>query len=134
MIISASISNDRKTHTVYVQTGDSKQKLQIPMKEKGMGSAVNGGEFLQLALATCYCNDIYREAAQKNITITKVDVFVSAEFSGVGESGFNFTYSAKLEGDASETELKKLVKHTDTVAEIHNTLRKGAEIKLIEKD
>ena len=32
------------------------------MKSPGRGSAVNGGEFLVLALATCYCNDLYREA------------------------------------------------------------------------
>lgn len=50
---------------------------------------MNGGEFLMLALATCYCNDPYREAARLNIVVENVDVEANGEFPGVGLSATN---------------------------------------------
>jgi uncharacterized OsmC-like protein len=35
---------------------------------------------LFLALATCYCNDIYREAAKRNIKVDSVEVEVEGTF------------------------------------------------------
>jgi uncharacterized OsmC-like protein len=131
MIITATIENSPHSHLVRVQTNDSAQTLSIPPKSTGLGSAVNGGELLCLALATCFCNDIYREAGKKNITVTKVTVEASAEFAAEGEAGYNITYQAKLEGDASEEELTALVRHTDAVAEIQNTLRAGVKVSLV---
>jgi len=63
MRISATVNNDRTRHQVVVRTDDRSQELDIAARPSG-GSAVNGGEFLMLALATCYCNDLYREAAR----------------------------------------------------------------------
>jgi organic hydroperoxide reductase OsmC/OhrA len=48
-----------------IQTNDAAKNLQIASKPNGYGSPVNGGELLMLSLATCYCNDIYREAAKE---------------------------------------------------------------------
>jgi hypothetical protein len=45
-----------------VRTGNKEQPLGIPAKAEGSSSSLNEGELLFLALATCYCNDIYREA------------------------------------------------------------------------
>ncbi len=64
MEITARVSNERGAHTVELQTGAQAYSLGIPPKPEGSGSSVNGGELLFLALATCYCNDIYREARQ----------------------------------------------------------------------
>ncbi len=50
-------------------------------KENGYGSSASGGELLFLALATCYCNDIYREAAKKNIKVESVEVDVEGDFA-----------------------------------------------------
>jgi uncharacterized OsmC-like protein len=97
-----------------------------------MGSSVNGGELLCLALAACFCNDIYREAIKMDITVTKVIVEASAEFSAAGEPGYNIQYKARLEGDASDEELAELIRHTDQVAEIHNTLRSGVKVSLVQ--
>jgi hypothetical protein len=80
-------------------------------------------------LATCYCNDIYREAAKRNLKIRNVEA--RSEFGKDGESGFNFNYSVKIAGDASLKVLNDLIKHTDTMAEIQNTLRQGVEVKLV---
>jgi organic hydroperoxide reductase OsmC/OhrA len=63
MKISARLENSEAQHYVRVTTNDSSHSITIPPKPSGFGSSANGGELLFLALATCYCNDIYREAA-----------------------------------------------------------------------
>lgn len=131
MKITAKVENSFNKNVVTVQTNDIVQEITIPGNSTGMGSSVNGGEFLCLALATCFCNDIYREAKKKNIRITKVSVEASGEFSAEGEPGYNMQYQAKLEGDASDEELVELIKHTDKVSEIQNTLRAGVKVSLL---
>lgn len=93
-----------------------------------MGSSVNGGELLFLALATCYCNDLYREAVARNITIHAVDVEVSGEFGGRGEPATGITYRATVRADASQAEVAALLAETDRVAEIQNTIRRGCPV------
>jgi uncharacterized OsmC-like protein len=44
------------------------------------GSSANGGEPLFLALASCYCNDIYRETAKRNIEVERVEVNGEGDF------------------------------------------------------
>jgi uncharacterized OsmC-like protein len=59
---------------VIVATNGSEQRLAIPPKASGGGSSINGGELLFAALATCYCNDIYREARSRGIHVSSVRV------------------------------------------------------------
>lgn len=61
MQISARIENARGTHNVSLRTNGGEHSLTIPPKPDGFGSSAKGGELLFLALATCYCNDIYRQ-------------------------------------------------------------------------
>jgi OsmC-like protein len=46
----------------------------------GYGSGTNGGELLFLVLATCYSNDVYREARKRGIQVESVEVEVTGEF------------------------------------------------------
>jgi len=131
MQISASIQNSLNSHSVTVATNGVEKQLQIPHKDTGYGSAVNGGEMLLLALATCYCNDIYREAAQRGITVENVEVSCHADFGGPGEPGSNFRYEVRVISNAPKDEIEALIRHTDQVAEIHNTLRKGVTVDLV---
>lgn len=131
MEIKASINSSYNNHIAKVQTNNTLKQLTIPHKPGGYGSSVNGGELLALALATCYCNDIYREAAKRNIHVTSVEVEVSSEYGAEGEAGKNFSYKAHITADAPQEIIEDLLKHTDTVAEIQNTLRKGAQVQLI---
>ena len=59
MRISASVHNSTN-HLAIVETDGVERALAIPAKQSGRGSSVNGGELLMLALATCYCNDLFR--------------------------------------------------------------------------
>lgn len=133
MKISATITNAENRHQVVVQTNDNQQDLSISPKSGGQGSAVNGGEFLCVALATCFCNDIYREAKKKQIKVNKVTVNAWAEFGGEGEAGTGFCYQAEVDADAPAEAIDQLILHTDQVAEIQKTLRQGTPVKLIHR-
>jgi uncharacterized OsmC-like protein len=80
-----------------------------------------------LALATCYCNDIYREAARLGIPVEEVEVEARADFAGIGLAATNITYRARVTSPASE-EVAALLRQTDAVAEVHNTVRSGVNV------
>lgn len=82
--MSATILNKLEKNDARVQTNGDSRILIIPSKTSGYGSAVNGGELLLLALATCFCNDLYREAGKKNIAVSEVEVTASAEYDEEG--------------------------------------------------
>jgi len=130
MKISASIKNSFNLNQITVKTNDASKELNISSKASGYESSINGGELLLLALATCFCNDIYREARKRNINITNVEVVCTGDFGAEGEPGFNFKYKTKVIADASDLEIEELIRHTDRIAEIHNTLRRGIEVTL----
>lgn len=123
MKISAKVQNSAGQHLVTLRTNDNVHSLAIPPKPTGFGSSANGGELLFLALATCYCNDIYREAAKRGLKVEHVEVDVEGEFGADGEPARNVSYRAKVTAQASEAEIWELMSQTDRVAEIQNTLR-----------
>lgn len=131
MEISATVKNSPSNHEVVVRTNAASQSLPIPPKPAGRGSAVNGGEFLMLALATCYCNDLYREAERLQIPLESVEVEASAEFPGVGLAAENIRYRARVTSTASESQIAELLRQTDAVAEVHNTVCAGLPVELI---
>jgi len=130
MNISARLSNSRNRNEVVVQTGERSQQLSIPPKMTGYGAGVNGGELLFLALATCYCNDVYREAAKQGIPIEGVDVTVEGRFGADGVPASEIVYRARVNSPAPERQIRALLIQTDAVAEIHNTLRVPTTVTL----
>ena len=131
MKIIASIKNSFQKHDVIVSTSNNEKSIEIESKAGGFGSSINGNELLFLSLATCICNDIYREASKQNIVIESVEVLVSGEFGGEGEPAKNISYEVKVDSvNHSKEEIAALILKVDGVAEIHNTLRKGIEIIL----
>ncbi len=123
MHIRAQVRNSQGRHEAQVSTNASSRTLDIPPKAGGPGSSVNGGELLFLALATCYCNDVYREAAHRGIAVERVEVGVEGEFGAEGEPARNVAYRAKVAARASEADILELMRAVDRVAEIQNTLR-----------
>ena len=131
MKISAQVKSSEGAHEVYLKTNNNAHSIDIPPKASGFGSSANGGELLFLALATCYCNDIYREATKRNIKVRNVQVEVSGDFGEVpGSRAENLTYRAIVEAEASQDDILELMRHTDTVAEIQNTLRQATPVRL----
>lgn len=130
MTIVATIKNSHQQNEIVVSTHGNSRGVVIPGKAEG-GSSVNGGELLFLALATCFCNDIYREAARRKMIVTAVEVTVSGQFGKEGEPASNITYQANVQApESSPQEIADLIAYVDSVAEIHNTLRKGVSVTL----
>jgi len=130
MKISAHVHNSEGRHEVTLTTNNNSHSLSIPPKPSGFGSSANGGELLFLALATCYCNDIYREAVKKGIPVESVEVEVDGDFGAEGEPATNVTYRAKVKAKATEEMIRALMTYTDQVAEIQNTLRISTPVAL----
>lgn len=130
MHIIATIKNSLQQNDIVVDTDGNKKKLVIPAKPNGQGSSVNGAELLFLSLATCFCNDIYREAVRRNITIQSVEVTVLGEFGKEGEPASHISYKTTIQSDAPQNEITALIDHVDKIAEIHNTLRNGIAVTL----
>ena len=131
MEIAAIVRNAAGAHEVNVRTDGRIQPVAIGAKAEGQGSAVNGGELLMLALATCYCNDLYREAARMNVPVQSVEVEATAEFPGIGLAARNIRYRAKVSSTADASVVAELLRQTDVVAEVHNTLRNGASVEML---
>src|SRR5262245_58440752 len=131
MEISAKVRSGNPVHEVVIRTDASAKTLSIPAKASGRGSAVNGGELLMLALATCYCNDLYREAERLSIPIDSVEVEASALFPAVGAAATGVQYLARVSSPAPASASAGLLRHTDGVSEVHNTIRSGATVTLV---
>jgi uncharacterized OsmC-like protein len=131
MTITASIKNSFNNQDIVVSTNDNKKLVDIAAKREGYGSSVNGGELLFLALATCFCNDIYREASKRKMNLHAVEVFVSGEFGVEGEPASLITYNCKVDApNYSQQEINNLIEYVDKVAEVHNNLRKGIDLSV----
>ena len=132
MKITAKVENSKHNHQVTLQTNDNAHSIVIPPRSTGFGSSANGGELL--FLATCYCNDIYREAAKRNINVERVEVEVDGDFGAEGAPAKNVTYRAKVTAQASEQQIQDMMRFVDTVAEIQNTLRIETPVVLSEME
>ena len=92
-------------------------------KQEGLG--FNGGELLLLAIGGCYCNDLFREAAKRGITIKSVHVDVEADWGGEPVRAQNVTLAPRVEAEASEAEILTLIEDTDRLAEIPQFAQAG---------
>lgn len=131
MEISARIHSRASTLEMSVDSAGASRALALPAMPDGRGSAVNGGELLMAALATCYCNDLYREAARLGIGIDGCEVTATASFDGVGLGATRIAYSARVESAAPIQQIERLLSETDRLAEIHNTIRGGCPVERV---
>ena len=126
----ARIHNSEGQHTAEVSAGKHTASISIASKLSGFGSSVSGGELLMLAMATCFCNDIYREALQMNIEVVSVDVECSGDFPAEGAPATGVRYTAKITARAPEQQIRELAIRTDREAEVQNTVRAGTPVEL----
>jgi organic hydroperoxide reductase OsmC/OhrA len=129
-LISAHVDSRLNRHRVTLTTAGKSHVLEVAPRDSGFGSSANGGELLCLALATCYCNDIYREASRRGVDVIGVEVRADAEFGAEGQPASRLSYSVSVRARATEAAIRDLITHTDQVAEVHNTLRLGIPVVL----
>ena len=132
MTITATLRNSYQKNEITVTTAGNEKSITLPSKPEGLGSGINGGELLFLSLATCFCNDVYREAAKRKMTVDSVAVTVTGTFGQEGEPAREISYSAKVAApNHTPEEITDLITFVDSIAEIHGTLRKGITVDLI---
>ena len=101
-----------------------------PEAAGGGGRAFSGGELLNLAVAGCVSNDLFREAAKRGISLHRVVVAADSDYEGDPMVSTDIRYTVEVEGDATVEELDELVRHVDRIAEIPNSLRAGTRVEL----
>jgi organic hydroperoxide reductase OsmC/OhrA len=104
-----------------------------PAAAGGRGLGFNGGQLLNLAVAACISNDLYREAAAKGLTVTRVAVRVRSDYGGQPVVSSGIEYDVDLEGTSSAEDLAALLEHVDRIAEIPTSLRMGTAVRLVER-
>lgn len=100
-----------------------------PVDGGGRGLGFNGGQLLNLAVAGCVSNDLYREAARRGIRLDHVRVVADSDYTGEPATSTTIEYEVEIAGDASDEALAELVAFVDEIAEIPNSLRRGTEVR-----
>ena len=129
IVVEARVENAFERHAVSLTTNGASHEISVAPRSSGYGSRANGGELLCLAVATCYCNDVYREAEKRGIPVRRVVVEATAEFGAAGQPASALRYVASVVAEADEHEIRDLMLHTDRVAEVQNTLRRGIRVE-----
>ena len=94
-----------------------------PAEAGGGGQGFNGGQLLNIAVAGCVSNYLFREAARAGITLRRVGVTGDSDYVGDPAVSTPIEHSVELEGEAPEDVMRKLVERIDQVAEIPNWIR-----------
>lgn len=102
-----------------------------PVDAGGRGLGFNGGQLLNLAVAGCVSNDLYREATRLGIDLRRVRVSVRSEYGGQPTVSGPIELEVDVEGDAPPERMAELIHLVDRVAEIPNSLRAGTEVRLV---
>jgi uncharacterized OsmC-like protein len=115
-------------------TGQHSLVIDRGQGEGGQGMGFDGGQLLLLAIGACYANDVFREADQRGLEVLGVRVVVEGDWEGDPPRARNVRFSTRVEADADEDEIMDLIQHVDRLAEVHNTLREGVDVELIEAE
>lgn len=123
------ISVDGRT-TALGSAGAFTLVVDRPAEAGGSGQGFSGGQLLNLAVAGCISNDLFREAARAGITLRRVRVAVLSDYLGDPAVSTPIEYQVEVEGEAPQNSLRELVERVDEIAEIPNSIRRGTEVRL----
>ena len=101
-----------------------------PVELGGGGLGFNGGQLLNLAVAACISNDLFREAHRLGLSLRRVRVSARSEYGGSPAVSGPIDYDVEVDGDAPAERLDELVRRVDSIGEIPNTVRRGTEVRL----
>jgi uncharacterized OsmC-like protein len=88
-----------------------------------------GAHLLHLAAAGCVLNDLYREAATREISLQGVRVIAAGGFDTDTWTSTGISYRVEFDSSASEQELADLTAVVDEVAEIPRAIRQGMSVE-----
>ncbi|GAA4156625.1 hypothetical protein GCM10022286_07140 [Gryllotalpicola daejeonensis] len=94
-------------------------------------AAFSGAHLLNLAVAGCVLNDVYREAGPLGVAVRGVRVRASGGFDAQWRST-GIRYVVELDADASPDAVSALLQRVDEIAEIPQAVRAGAVVQRAE--
>lgn len=94
----------------------------------GLRTAFTGGHVLNLAVAACVLNDLYREAEAAGVGLRGVRVTAEGGFDPSVWKSTGISYAVEVDSDAPRASIAALIATVDTVAEIPRALRQGADV------
>jgi uncharacterized OsmC-like protein len=112
-------------HSLVIDRGEA---------DGGQGMGFSGGQLLLLAIGACYANDVFREADHRGLEVLGVRVVVECDWEGDPPRARNVRFTTRVEAEADEDEIMDLIQHVDHIAEVHNTLRDGVDVELVEAE
>ena len=102
-----------------------------PVEAGGGGLGFNGGQLLNLAVAACISNDLFREAARDGIVLRRVRIGARSDYGGDPAVSGPIDYEVEIDGDAPTDRIADLVRAVDRIAEIPNSIRGATEVRLV---
>ncbi|MDQ3878026.1 MAG: OsmC family protein [Actinomycetota bacterium] len=128
--VEVTMTSLRGTPTAVGSAGPFSLIADRPLEAGGGGLGFNAGQLLNLAVAGCISNDLFREAEKREIAIHQVRVKVVSDYVGDPAVSTPIEYEVTIEGDADRDVLDRLVRETDSIAEVPNSLRRGTDVIL----
>jgi putative redox protein len=96
----------------------------------GGGLGFNGGQLLYLAIAACWSNDLYREAATMGIDVDGVEITVDGDFPSRGSGSTPISVDVVVRSQAPEERVRELIAEVERVAEIPRAIRDATPIEV----
>jgi uncharacterized OsmC-like protein len=83
-----------------------------------------------MAIAACWSNDLYREAATMGIDLDGVEITVDGDFPARGSGSTPITVDVVVRSAAPEPRVRELIAEVERVAEIPRAIREATAIKV----
>jgi organic hydroperoxide reductase OsmC/OhrA len=116
--------------TALGQGGAFTLTVDRPAAAGGGGLGFSGGQLLYLAIAACWSNDLYREAATMGIELDGVEITVDGDFPARGAGSTPITVDVLVRSSAPEERVRELIAEVERVAEIPRAIREGPPIEI----
>jgi putative redox protein len=111
-------------------SGPASLVVDRPVAAGGGGLGFNGGQLFYLAIAACWSNDLYREAATMGIALDAVAVTVDGDFPERGGGSTPITVDVSVTSAAPEDRVRELIAEVERIAEIPRAIREGPPIEV----
>ena len=116
--------------TALGQAGPFTLVTDRPAAAGGGGLGFNGGQLVYLAIAACWSNDLYREAATTGLELEGVEITVDGDFPARGSGSTPISVDVVVRSTAPEDRVQQLIAEVERVAEIPRAIREGPEIRV----
>jgi uncharacterized OsmC-like protein len=116
--------------TALGQGGPFTLTVDRPAAAGGGGLGFSGGQLLYMAIAACWSNDLYREAATMGVDLDGVEITVDGDFPARGSGSTPITVDLVVTSSAPEERVRELITEVERVAEIPRAIRDATPIEL----